>query len=265
MDTMSGERVEGGLYANFANFIDEFKDMLDTGQLDGMAEGLMRGLGKGSEAIFKGITSALSKIDWDKVGEVFEEIGTSLGKTIENIVDSGVFDRLVSILPDYLDATLNWMIVVTELKAFWETVKASGFVKLFGNLKNKGEAIAHVFSPKDMNGKDIQSLINIASPIGDITSGITGIVDKVTGLDKEENVENLRSYFDGSRARKDIQEQIAKVETTNNREYISNSNPVQQFNFNITEAQQLDEDKLMQKSAQYFAQQILLAHKNSNN
>lgn len=265
MDTMSGERVEGGLYNNFANFIDEFKDMLDTGQLDGMAEGLMRGLGKGSEAIFKGISSALSKIDWDKVGEVFEEIGTSLGKTIENIVDSGVFDRLINMLPDYLDATLNWMTTVAELKAFWETIKASGFAKFFGNLKDKGEAIAHVFNPKNMTAKDVQSLIHIASPVNELSDGIAGFVTNKVGLDKEENVENLRSYFDGSRARKDIQEQIAKVETTNNREYITNSNPVQQFNFNITEAQQLDEDKLMQKSAQYFAQQALLAQKNSSN
>ena len=86
------------------------------------------GLGKAINAISNSLSNFLKKVDWDKVGKVFEKIGDSIAKLIDKITSSPEFMKLIDDLPTLIDKTLNNKVVDTTTDIKTGTDLANGDV-----------------------------------------------------------------------------------------------------------------------------------------
>lgn len=271
MNTNEGKSYSGSLYSNFANFIDEFKDKMEGGSFNSAMDGLRKGLGRASESVFNVISSFLDYVDWNRVGEVFDKVGNSVGKTIDKIVNSKVFDNLVEMLPDYIEATLTWKQAVIEFKLALDYITGGAFTGFVESTNNRKEAIEKIKDGNfgDLTAKNMLGLIEKVSFPAKISSVVNNTVGNWLGINNSKNDKTLKDYFVPPSLSKAKEQQTlieSNTEEQPNRDFISKDSPIvinQQFEINNTE--KVDENKLANNIFGMFANSLNTSFLNSSN
>lgn len=106
--------------------IEAFDNWLNNDKTKDMLSNLGEGLGKGVHSVTDVFLDLLKKINWDKVGKIFEKIGDSIARIIDKLTSNPEFEKMLDNLPTLVEKTLNNKVIETTRDAKTGMDLASG-------------------------------------------------------------------------------------------------------------------------------------------